>query len=180
MKQKPDRVHILGLGSTWKLAPSEGEVWGLNRIVEHRPVRLIFSMHPLDYWLVDTPNGMEIVDKINELEIPVLTVEKEDRWKRSALYPLEKMLSRYFTNSFAYMIAYALYKKYKKIDLYGCPLAMKEEYREQRPCIEFWLGMAVGKGVEVTLHGESMLFNSGLHAGLYGYEWNQHYQTIPK
>jgi len=173
------KVNIIGLGSSWKKAPMEGETWSMNAIVLKRPVKLIFSMHPIDEWLQTATYGEEVLEKMQELDIPVITVEKDERLPNATLFPIDEMPSKYFTNSIAYMIAYAIYEGATTIHLYGVPLVLKDEYREQRACIEFWLGMAMGKGIDVTIYGGTSLFTNGVHAGLYGYEWNQLYQKIP-
>ena len=173
------RVNILGLGSGWHRAPEDGEVWSVPGIVLKRTVSLIFSLHPLDLWLETTSYGEEVIKKINELKIPIISVELDDRLPNSELFPIDDMPRKYFTSSLAYMIAYAIYKGATDIRLYGVPLVLKEEYLEQKSCVEFWLGVATGKGIEVVVHGRTSLFSTGTHAGRYGYEWNQLYQKIP-
>ena len=174
------KVIIIGLGSSWNRAPMEGEVWGLNTLILRRPVKRLFLMHDIDLYL--ETNQFEIketIEEVNKLDIPVMTIKKHKLIPNSVEYPLNDMPSKYFTNSFAYMIAYAIHKGATSIDLYGIPLTKKPEYMEQRNCIEYWLGYARGKGVEIRIFGLTALFGTGLHAGLYGYEWNQDYQKIP-
>ena len=174
------KVNIIGLGSNWKHAPEEGETWSVPGIVLKRSVSLIFSMHPLDLWLETASYGEEVIEKINELGISVISVELNDRLPNSTLFPIDEMQKDYFTSSFAYMIAYAIHKGVTSIHLYGVPLVLKDEYREQRACIEFWLGMATGKGIEIVIYGGTSLFTTGVHSGRYGYDWNQLYQKIPR
>ena len=40
-------ISIVGKGDNWELAPKEG-VWGVNDIINWRPVTLAFEMHDLD------------------------------------------------------------------------------------------------------------------------------------
>lgn len=168
------------MGSSWKKAPIEGETWGLNALILKRPVKRIFLMHDIDLFLEgDIYQMKEVIEETNKLGIPAMTLERHKLLPNSIEYPLNKMHSKYFTNSIAYVIAYAIHKGATSIDLYGVPLVLKDEYREQRACIEYWLGYARGKGIDVTIFGGSSLFTTGLHAGLYGYEWNQDYQKIP-
>ena len=78
------------------------------------------------------------------------------------------LLKRYFTNSIAYMVAYAIYSGYKKINLSGINLCVEEEeYSMQRSCVEAWLAYALGKEIEITIMQESALFKCPY---MYGYE----------
>ncbi|NMD04081.1 MAG: hypothetical protein GYA71_12470, partial [Bacteroidales bacterium] len=71
----------------------------------------------------------------------------------------------YFTNSISYMIAYAIYKGYEKIELYGVDMSARDEYINQRGSVMYWIGFARAKGIEVNLA-------SGIDKPcfLYGYE----------
>jgi hypothetical protein len=73
---------------------------------------------------------------------------------------------RYFTSSVAYAIALAIYRGYERIEIYGVEMETNTEYAYQREGVTFWLGVAVGRGIEVVLHEDS-----GLMVGLlYGYD----------
>ena len=78
------------------------------------------------------------------------------------------------------MIAYALLKGAKEIELYGVNQAGSHEYVEERPAVEYWLGIAVGMGVKVTINGK----NSQLlkFKGMYGpgilYGYRQSYEEV--
>lgn len=84
-------------------------------------------------------------------------------------YPLNEIVKEYgcayFTNSISYMIAYAIYKGYKKIELYGVDMSARDEYINQRGSVMYWIGFARAKGIEVNLA-------SGVDKPcfLYGYE----------
>jgi hypothetical protein len=74
---------------------------------------------------------------------------------------------KYYGCTFAYCIALALYEGFERIELYGVELAQQIEYIMQRPSTEFWLGIAVGKGVEVYLPAMTRV----LQGPMYGYRW---------
>lgn len=88
----------------------------------------------------------------------------------SRKYPLEEVLSglhinkRYITSSVAYALALASHLGYKRIELYGVEMETDTEYRYQRDGVTFWVGVAVGRGIEVELHCGMM------ESPLYGYE----------
>lgn len=53
------------------------------------------------------------------------------------------------------------------IGLFGIDLVVEEEYFWQKPCAEFWVGMAVGRGIEVFIPPQSALCKQSYR---YGYE----------
>ena len=162
-------LNIIGKGSSWKLAPLEGETWGVNDLFLRRDVTLIFQMHRPRL----LKNLFSATAKyVNGKNIPVVMLEKRPDIPTSIRFPLEEMHTDYFTNSFSYMLAYAIHKGATVINLYGCVLKNESAYQDQKPNIEYWIGYARGRGVEVNVHGFSNLLRAkdGL---LYGYNAKQ-------
>src|SRR5437899_2348017 len=56
---------------------------------------------------------------------------------------------------------------FETIALYGIDCAAGSEYELQKPCLEAWLSLAMGRGVEVIVPPMSALFKTPF---LYGYE----------
>lgn len=91
-------------------------------------------------------------------------------------YPLDMVLERfpdgYFTNSISYMIALALVEGCTELGIWGVDMALssgvreRDEYGNQRPSCEFYLGVAVGMGVRVTLPPQTTLLKT---RRLYGF-----------
>lgn len=77
----------------------------------------------------------------------------------------------YLTSSPAYMVAYALLNpQITEIAVYGVDLSVSDhEYFWQRPCMEYWIGFARGRGVKVTLPEQSHLCKSKY---VEGRDWN--------
>ena len=65
------------------------------------------------------------------------------------------------------MIALAIYEKYDVIELYGVDMSVDTEYSVQRPSVEYWLGIAKGKGIKTYVPTGSTLLKS---FGRYGYD----------
>lgn len=69
-------------------------------------------------------------------------------------YPLDRIIKRYgssyFTNTISYMIAYAMHKGYREIDLIGVDVQPFGEWAFERPSIAYWCGRAEGIGVKVN------------------------------
>jgi len=169
------KIFIIGKGPGWEHAPTEGETWGVNDLILRRPVKLAFEMHDIDGLTatkVPYLRKKETVKKVNELGIPVITLTKHKLLPTAIPFPIDEMPFKYFTNSIAYMIAYAIYKRATEIELYGVPLLYLEEYTKQQPCIEFWLGYAMAKGIKVVVHGPTNIFSAEPYKGLYGYDWD--------
>lgn len=169
-------VIIIGKSPGWEHAPTEGETWGVSDLILRRPVKLVFEMHDIDAFLrSENPvvKIKQVIKEINRLGIPVITQKKHKLLPTAIPFPIDEIPFKcYFTNSIAYMIAYAIHKKATEIELYGVALLYKEEYTKQQPCIEFWLGVARGKGITVTVHGPSNIFSAEPYHGLYGYDWD--------
>lgn len=115
-------------------------------------------------------------------DVPVYMVQKFKEVPNSVVYPLEEIFAefkpyflredrvRYFTNSISYMIALAIYEKFEEIHIYGVDMAtsgVDNEYAKQRPSCEFWLGVAVGRGIKIEIPDESDLLKTRF---MYGFE----------
>jgi hypothetical protein len=73
----------------------------------------------------------------------------------------------YFTNSISYMLAMAIDEGYQVIHVYGVDMAQDTEYGTQRPSCEFFLGVAVGRGIQIYVPKTSDLLKV---RWMYGYE----------
>jgi hypothetical protein len=66
----------------------------------------------------------------------------------------------YFTSTVAWMLAWALWKGATRIGLWGINFSQTQEYRVQRPCVEYWIGVARARGVHVEIATTSPLCRS--------------------
>lgn len=107
---------------------------------------------------------------------PLFMLNEYEEFPDSRAFPLgevvEKFGRRYFTNGISYMIALALLDKANgaaidRLELWGVDMRHSEEYQIQRPCTEFWLGVAQGLGIEVFIPPSAGLLTAN---ALYGYE----------
>lgn len=193
IKKDPTKVLICATGSGWELAPkmSEKIIYALNDYVNLEKYGLkpdvLFIMDVLDEkpGVVSGQNDLrEIIARINAMKIPLVAPFKYDEIPMSEPFPLEDCVRTfgmaYFTNTIAYMMAYALMCGAKEIELYGVNQAGSHEYTEERGGVEYWLGVANGKGVKVTINGkDSQLMR---YKGRYGnnilYGYLQSYEDI--
>ena len=74
---------------------------------------------------------------------------------------------RYFTSTAAYMLASAIDEGATDIAIFGIDMKGDFEYVRQRPCFEYFVGLARGMGVNVYVSGASPVVQS---EWLYGWE----------
>ena len=130
-------IIILGMGATMIKCPYDVEVWAVNQTYK-------------------------VARKVDKLFIT------DPRYNfKNVRFPYDRIVERfgiqdseYFSNTICYMVAYALYKGYKKIRLYGVDLATSTEYILEKGGVEFWLGIAIGMGVKVENTKGSMVLKT--------------------
>lgn len=127
------KVAILGKLVSKFNAPFEDmsyDIWTLNYHQEELPrVTLWFDLH------TKNPNPKAQITRAN---YPFAKVE-------------QMVGGNYFNNSFSYMIAYAIIKGYKEIELYGCRFLHDQEVRtQQRQSVRELVMFARGRGIKVT------------------------------
>ena len=155
-------LYILGKGNTLSQCPwSKGEYWAPASILPFdKPLDLLFEFH--------APLKPERIKLINKSRTPVMMKEVLGGIPLSLTFPLDKLHGRtYFTSTIAYMLAYAIYERLINIHLYGVDMLTSTEYAEQRPCIEYWIGYAEAKGVNITMPENTAIFSG---QKLYGYK----------
>jgi hypothetical protein len=178
--QGVDRIMLLARGPSWYRCPDtkepNTELWGCNTAYRDRSIDRLFVMHDIRWEMIY--EDKDFVDNVNNAGFPVYTPGKYAVLKNSFEYPLQDIFDEfgvipYFLNVIAYMIALAITKKPKQIELYGIDMRSGAEYTNERANVEFWLGVATGRGIKIETTPESMIFKSGLeiHYGrlFYGY-----------
>ena len=189
---KKEKVAIVGFAGTRDEAPyndPEYEIWTVNNLHNFVPRQdRIFQLHQRWEWQpapgepryhgVDTEKHVKYLQTCG---IPVYGVDVYPDIPTSVRYPLETMIEEfgiprtghdtgkdaYFTNSISFMIALAIYEGFKVIEVYGVDMAVGTEYNEQRPSCEYYLGIAIGRGIEVKLPASADLLKSRF---IYGFE----------
>jgi hypothetical protein len=170
---KRTKLAIVGFAESSKdLAPFDDPSWeivGLNQLYRHIP--------RADRWLEIHANFLEHVVEgtdhfkwLSEAPIPIYMVDRVPGIPNSVRYPIERVMHGhldYFTSTVAFGIALAIEEGFKEIGLWGIDLIVGTEYFHQKPCAEFWLGVAHGKGITVTLPRTTALCTQSHR---YGYE----------
>jgi len=169
-----DKLAICGTADTLKAAPfgnKDFEIWAVAQCTTYpvfKRADLLFEMHTEGYWS-DPP----VLERINASNLPIVMHEQDKRVEQSIRYPIEEISKyrKYHTTSITYMLAWAYHSfvktgKPKNVAMFGVHMEAREEYTEQRPCCEYWLGRMEGAGQSVAMNGGALLVSSGL----YGYE----------
>lgn len=186
-KPKPlDSVIILGMGHSlgdWfsdkymdtHLGERAGEqIWTMNAGAFTLQHHVSFNMHDFEQatflqdWYKPTHGR------------PVVTCRAMPHISCTFEYPLAEVLDfvgdNYFMNTAAYMIVFALMCGVKRIRCFGMDYNYSQAskmtaYEAGRCSIEFWLGYARAKGVDVASAGSSTLMDvvDRLAHGIYGY-----------
>ena len=97
-------------------------------------------------------------------------MERDERVPNSKKYPLDEVLAqvpyKYLRSTPAMALALGIYLGYEYIALYGSELSSNTEYGYQAINYAFWIGYALGKGVDLDLQCWQNEFNQPV----YGYE----------
>lgn len=176
---QPLKVAIVGTApSSRDLAPFDDEswkIWGVSNVYQHIPKwDCWFELHDLE----TRKNEQEYpghYDWLKKQTTPVYMQQTHEEIPASVEYPKQEIIGEfggYFTNSVSYMIALAIHRGAEQIGIFGVDMAVQDagghsEYAHQRPSCEYFVGIAVGRGIKVDIPPESDLLKA---ARLYAYE----------
>ena len=169
---------IVGLAPSTRLGflhePPGTEIWTLNNAFkcftqeELTKFTRWFQIHPKEEW--ERNNAKELDDYrafLNGLRIPVYMDDVHPEYTNSVKYPLEAIIQDlgydYFTSSIAYLITLAIHEKFEELHVYGVEMIFGTEYVHERPCVEFWLGVAHARGIGVVMPEGSTLLRGPLY-----------------
>lgn len=172
MIDRPRKVAICGTApSSLDEAPwqdPEVEIWGTSRLYKMIPDEVWtvwFELHDLPKigkgWSCGEDQRKEQRDEhleylASQTRPVYVQPQYEDAFPAAVGYPLEEVFeefpSRYFTNHISWMIALAIYQDVDEIGIYGVDMALQGgEYEYQRPSVEYFIGIARGRGIPVEV-----------------------------
>lgn len=132
----------------------------------------VIQLHKPVVWRSSTNrNDAKHYEWLKSTSIPVLMQDCYEDVPASVKFPLDEIRKEfagapeYFTSSVAYALAYAIYKRYKRIELYGVEMETNTEYAHQRPGVAYWCGIAIGRGIVIDFHSRQFFTSP-----LYGYD----------
>jgi hypothetical protein len=168
------KVVILGAASSsLRLIPwdePDVEFWAGSSFFRYHPnfaslVTRWFEIHPNIERLRAGWLGWAIKNQV-KCDLQEVHSELPD----SQAYPIDEMIEkygRYFTSTASYMMVSAIDEGATDVEIYGVDMKGDFEYVRQRPCFEYFVGLACGKGVNVYCSGDSPVLRS---EWLYGWE----------
>lgn len=177
MKKK---IAIIGTTSSLVDAPyndPEWEIWGLNGAYGAMPrYDRWFDLHSID--VLKKAHEQVYFDFLKGAGDKVMMAHPSPELPDAKSFPYNDLVNkfgRYFTNTVAWLIAYAIDELMKQepsdqkptIGLWGINMAMDTEYSIQRPSCEYFLGVAEGKGIDIIIPESSELMKCSF---LYGIE----------
>jgi hypothetical protein len=173
--KKPLKIALIGTAPTSRgLAPYNDPSWTIwscspgNMGVVPR-ADAWFEVHGNLLWPENKSYGEPYLEWLKRLPIPVYMQSQE--WVPNArIFPMQEMVTkfgpRFFTSSFAWMMAFAIDQAADEIALYGIDMASRNEYILQRPGFYYFQTVAEQRGIKVSAPHESDIMQP---PGLYGY-----------
>ncbi|MEC8978081.1 MAG: hypothetical protein VYC40_04135 [Pseudomonadota bacterium] len=162
-------------GRTWD------EVWCINSAASTYPCDRIFMLDPASRFFDSNDAGKQtsvMCRVLEQTQTPVYTCELDPRINNPVLYPVEDVCNAtkcaYLNNTVAYAIAYALYNKVGRLDLFGIDFSYKENMHfaeAGRACVEFWISKCMSEDILIGISGRSTVLDSNVPATekLYGF-----------
>lgn len=109
---------------------------------------------------------------------PIYTSRTHPDYPGLVAFPLQDVLNKlgydYFNNTAAYAIAYAIFIGVEKISFFGCDFSYENSHYAERgrANCEYWIGVAMARGIQIVVTGQSTLLDACVPADqrLYGYD----------
>lgn len=149
-----DQIIILGLGASNCEAPDtlpfRTEIWGIGPAYKAHLVTHTFELHDRVLLKRLNPN---FVEQANKRGFHVISKDPFLEIKNNSIFPIQNVINEFqiefFLNSICYMIAYAIMQEPKSISLMGVDMRNNMDFLVEKGCVEFWCGVAVGRGIKV-------------------------------
>ena len=157
------------------------EIWCINSAGLVYPADRIFALDPASRFFDSDDAGKQtnaMIKLMSESDVPIYTCEEDPRIRNPIRYPVEEVCNAtkcaYMNNTVAFAIAYALYNKVARIDLFGIDFSYKENMHfaeAGRACVEFWISKCMSEDIVVGISGRSTVLDSNVPATekLYGF-----------
>lgn len=179
---EPGHVVILGLGPSAEqymdLCKRLGgrrrfadQVWAINALGDVVQCDLVFHMddirvQELRAAAAPQSNIAVMVDWLKTSPVPVITSRAHPDYPALTEFPLQDVINdlgfAYFNGTAAYAVAYAIFKGATKISLFGCDFSYANSHHAEkgRGCLEFWLGFAAARGIELGFADRTSLLDT--------------------
>jgi SAM-dependent methyltransferase len=190
----PDHVVILGLGPSLEAYVDmvkrlgnrrrlADEVWAINAVGDVVQCDRIFHMDDVrvqELRSAERPdsNIAAMLEWMKTHPGPIYTSRANPAYPGTVDYPLQDVVNSvttsYFNGTCAYAVAFAIHLGVKKISMFGCDFTYPNSHHAEkgRACVEFWLGIAWARGIDIALPVETTLMDANEPAAkkFYGYD----------
>jgi hypothetical protein len=175
-------VAVLGLGPSVRqfleLAKRYGgrrafcdEVWGINALGDVFACDRIFHMDDVRVQEIRAAakpdsNIAQMLKWLKTTRVPVVTSCPHPDYPALEAFPLAEVIEKfpyaYFNSTAAYAVAYALHVGATKLTLFGMDFTYPDAHDAEkgRACVEFWLGIAVERGVQLVVPKTTSLMDA--------------------
>lgn len=174
-------LHIArGLGGRHKFCD---ETWVINALGDVFAADRIFHMDDVRIQQIraDAAPDSNIAAMLAWLKThpgPIVTSRAHPDYPGLEEFPLEAVLNDcpfgYFNSTAAYAIAYAIHLRVEKVTIFGFDFTYPNAHDAEkgRACVEFWLGMAAARGIQLAMPKTTTLLDAlYTHAErFYGYD----------
>jgi len=190
----PNHVAILGLGPTLEayvdLAKRAGgrhaiadEIWGINQVGAVIQCDRIFHMDDVRIQMLRADaapdsNIARMLEWMRKHPGPIYTSRVHPDFPGLVEYPLQDVINScgfaYFNSTAAYAVAYAVHIGVKQISCFGFDFTYPNAHKAERgrACVEFHLGIAAARGIEIGFPAQTTLMDAGApdDERVYGYD----------
>lgn len=178
----PKHVAIVGLGPSSAQYVSicralggrrkfADETWGINAFGDVLACDKIFHMDDVRIQEIRAKANPEsniagMIEWMRTTTIPVITCRTHPGYPTLVEFPLEAVLNAfpnaYFNSSAAYAVAYAIALGVERISLFGFDFTYENAHDAEkgRACVEFWLGIASERGIQITVPKTTSLLDA--------------------
>ena len=175
-------IAILGLGPSCRqyleLTKRMGgrrafcdETWSINALGDVFDSDLVFHMDDVRVQAIRATakpdsNIARMLAWLKTYQGPVITSRAHPDFPALVEFPLADVVQEfplaYFNSTAAYAIAYALHVGVTKLTLFGMDFTYPDVHDAEkgRACVEFWLGIAAARGVELAMPKTTSLMDA--------------------
>ncbi len=190
----PGHVAILGLGPSLETYVDvvkrlgarhkfADEVWGINAVADVIICDRVFHMDDVRVQEVraeakPSSNIAAMLGWLRHHPGPIYTSRPHPDYPGLVAYPLEAVMNScgvgYFNSTAAYAVAYAVHIGVRKITCFGFDFTYPNAHHAEkgRACVEFHLGIAKARGIEIGLPDSTTLMDgiATRDERIYGYD----------
>ncbi len=167
------RIAIVGTSDSAKEAPfnSDWQIWTIGRNHSWIPrYDKWFELHTMQQ-LASARTQSIFYTHLKNCGDKLYLKEPVPNLPEAKLFPKKEIIDKYgtyLTSTIAWLFVHAMDSGATEIGIWGVDMRGENEYQHQRPCMEFWIGRAIEKGIKVTIHqGSSLLKGEPYCEGVY-------------